>query len=262
MRTRILPASAVGLVVCLTGGCGGCGGSSGPTGEPSAGPGGPGALPAQPAGATGMAMSGPRRYLALGDSYTIGEGVPPLDRWPRQLGLALLPKGYSIDTMIVAKSGWTTRDLLDGMAADTLYAGYDLVTLQIGVNNQYQHRPLEDYRKEFVELLKKATELANNRADRVIVVSIPDYGPTPFAQGRSLDAAKVAAEIDQFNEVNKEEARKAGARYVDVTAESRKRAGDPAMLVGDGLHPSAAQYKAWVDAVLPEAEAALEGKKR
>ncbi|MDP9191575.1 MAG: SGNH/GDSL hydrolase family protein [Acidobacteriota bacterium] len=190
-----------------------------------------------------------RRYLALGDSYTIGESVPESERFPVQLAREL---GLS-DPAIVAKTGWTTDELGNALNAVRLAGPFDLVTLLIGVNNQYRGRDVEQYRGEFAELLQRAVGFAGGDAKKVIVVSIPDWGVTPFAEGR--DRAKIAAEIDQYNAVNREEANRAGARYVDITPISRS--GDPALVAGDGLHPSGKQYSEWVKVILPEARASL-----
>ncbi|MEX1827976.1 SGNH/GDSL hydrolase family protein [Luteibacter sp. CQ10] len=190
---------------------------------------------------------GERGFLALGDSYTIGEGVPEAGRWPVQLA-------HRLDVgapRIVATTGWTTDELSAAMDAAHLHPGYDLVTLLIGVNNQYRGRPAAEYREQFLALLHRAIGLAGD-ARRVVVVSIPDWGVTPFAEGR--DRAAIGREIDTFNAIAKDETLRAFARWVDVTGISREHAG---MVVGDGLHPSAAQYALWVEAILPEARAAF-----
>lgn len=189
------------------------------------------------------------RYLALGDSYTIGESVAESERFPVQLAREL---GLS-DPAIVAKTGWTTDELANALNAVRLAGPFDLVTLLIGVNNQYRGRDAEQYRGEFAELLQRAIGFAGGDAKKVVVVSIPDWGVTPFAEGR--DRAKIAAEIDRYNAINREEANRAGARYVDITPISR--GSDPALVAGDGLHPSGKQYTAWVKLILPEARAAL-----
>lgn len=190
-----------------------------------------------------------RRYFAIGDSYTIGESVPAEERFPHQLALELgLP-----EPLIVAKTGWTTDELSNALDTIRVAGPYDLVTLLIGVNNQYRGRDSEQYRGEFAELLRRAIGFAGDDPKKVIVVSIPDWGVTPFAEGR--DRAKIAAEIDRYNAVNREETAKAGARYVDITPISRRN--DPALVAGDGLHPSGKQYTEWVKLILPEARAVL-----
>jgi lysophospholipase L1-like esterase len=203
--------------------------------------------------------SPPSRFLALGDSYTIGESVAVADRWPNQLAQALRAKEMSIaDPEIIAKTGWTTDELSAAIDAAKPHGPYALVTLLIGVNNQYRGRDAEQYRKEFVALLHRAIGFAGGDAKRVIVVSIPDWGATPFAEGR--DRAKIGAEIDHFNAVAREEAVRAGAHYADVTPISRHAATDPTLVAPDGLHPSAKMYAQWVGVIFPQAEAALRGR--
>lgn len=189
------------------------------------------------------------RYLALGDSYTIGESVAPEDRFPNRLARAL---GIG-EPQIIARTGWTTDELNAAIDAANPRGTFDLVTLLIGVNNQYRGRDAEQYRTEFAALLQRAIGFAGGDASNVIVVSIPDWGVTPFAEGR--DRAAIATAIDRYNAINREEAARAGARYVDITAISRR--GDPSLVAGDGLHPSGAQYAEWVAAILPQAREAL-----
>jgi lysophospholipase L1-like esterase len=196
------------------------------------------------------------RFLALGDSYTIGERVAPAQRWPIQLAQRLREQGLDLDApTIVATTGWTTAQLSAAIAAADLDDAYDLVSLQIGVNNQYQGRSPAEYRQEFVSLLARASALAGDDPARVIVLSIPDWGVMPFAAGR--DRAAIRAEIDAFNAINRQAAQAAGVRYVDVTPISRQAAADDALLAPDGLHPSGQMYAAWVDLVYPVALAAL-----
>lgn len=213
------------------------------------------------------------RVLALGDSYTIGESVAPAERWPVQLAAMLTICGYEVaDPTIIAQTGWTTDELAHaieewerrdphaslgtgGGTAGRSLERYDLVTLLIGVNNQYRGRSAEEYRREFRGLLRRAIGFTRGRPGRVIVVSIPDWGVTPFAAGR--DRAQIAEDIDRFNQVNREEAASAGARYVDITAISRRGAGEPGLQAADGLHPSAAQYREWSRLILSQALAAL-----
>jgi lysophospholipase L1-like esterase len=191
-------------------------------------------------------------FLALGDSYTIGEGVADEGRWPVQLVARLREAHVDVQPpRIVATTGWTTDELSAAMDAATFDKRYGLVTLLIGVNNQYRGRSAEEYREQFVALLKRAAGLAGD-VRRVVVVSIPDWGVTPFAEGR--DRKKIGEEIDAFNAIARFESQRAFARWVDVTGISRKAASEVA---DDGLHPSAAQYAKWVQAILPQAEAAL-----
>ena len=194
----------------------------------------------------------PLRILALGDSYTIGESVPVDERWPVQLAAALRERGLTVDDpQIIAKTGWTTDELTAAIDAAKPKGPFDLVTLLIGVNNQYRGRDVEQYRGEFAELLQAAIAFAGGDVRRVIVVSIPDWGVTPFAEGR--DRAAIAAAIDRYNAVNREETLRAGSRYVDITAGSRRAATEPSLTAGDRLHPSGVMYREWTSAVLPQA---------
>ena len=194
-------------------------------------------------------------YLALGDSYTIGEAVAAHERWPAVLVQRLRHGGTPIDEpQIVAVTGWTTDELAQGMDAAALLPPYDLVTLQIGVNNQYRGRPADDYRAQFAGLLDRAIALAGGRAARVVVASIPDWGVTRFAREQGRDRARIAAELDAYNALARAETERAGARFVDITGISRQH---PELLADDGLHPSAAQYALWVEAIEPAVRAAL-----
>ena len=199
------------------------------------------------------------RYLALGDSYTIGESVDEAERWPNQLASLVesSPQIASqfggieggVEVTIIARTGWTTDELWDGIQAQKIDPPYDLVSLLIGVNNQYRGLDIEEYRKSFVFLLNKAIEYAGGDANRVIVLSIPDWGVTPFAGSR--DSKQIAVEIDQFNAVNREETKKAGAHYIDITPISREVVNDPSLIAGDGLHPSGKMYTEWAELALP-----------
>ncbi len=195
-------------------------------------------------------------YLALGDSYTIGESVEVHERWPVGLARALENSGFElIEVQIVARSGWTTSELDEGIDDAEPQGPFDLVSLLIGVNNQFRGLDIEDYRADVIELLDRAIGFAGGDPSRVVVVSIPDWGATPF--GGSHDSQKVAAEIDAFNAVGEREAGRAGVHWVDITAISRRDA--PGLVAEDGLHPSGAQYEAWVELILPVALAALRG---
>jgi lysophospholipase L1-like esterase len=194
-------------------------------------------------------------YLALGDSYTIGEAVAAHERWPAVLVQRLRHGGMPIDEpQIVAVTGWTTDELAQGMDAAALLPPYGLVTLQIGVNNQYRGRPADDYREQFAGLLDRAIALAGGRVARVVVASIPDWGVTRFAREQGRDRARIAAELDAYNALARAETERAGARFVDITGTSRQH---PELLADDGLHPSAAQYALWVEAIEPAVRAAL-----
>lgn len=198
----------------------------------------------------------PERFLALGDSYTIGEAVAPQERWPERLAERLREEGFDLaPPEIVAVTGWTTDELSAGIDAAAPQGPYDLVSLLIGVNDQYRRRDLDTYRDEFVRLLRRAIGFAGDDAGRALVVSIPDWGATPFASDDDRSAAQIASEIDAYNAVARAEAEAAGAHFVDVTPLSR--ADDPAYVAADGLHPSGTQYAAWTDRLLPAARAAL-----
>ena len=190
-------------------------------------------------------------YLALGDSYTIGEGVPVTDRWPNQLATLLEAEAIQVEVTIIARTGWTTSELWQGIQAREIQLPYDLVSLLIGVNNQYRGYDIDEYRDQFVFLLNKAIEYASGEPKQVIVASIPDWGVTPFAAGRDCD--QIAKEIDRFNLVNREETEKAGIHYVDVTPASREAASNAALIASDGLHPSGKMYAIWAEKVLPVA---------
>ncbi len=195
-------------------------------------------------------------FLALGDSYTIGEGVKASERWPVQLAESLRQDGVAIsDPLIIARTGWSTSHLFAATERAEPVGPYDLVTLMIGVNDQFRGRPVETYRDRLVELLLLALALAGGEESRVIVLSIPDWGATPFA--REEDRPRIATEIDLFNMVTQEEAQAVGTRYVDVTPISRQAGATSDMLAGDGLHPSGKMYRAWMKLVLPQAHAAL-----
>ena len=195
------------------------------------------------------------RYLALGDSYTIGERVPEEARWPNQLARSLSADDIHLDVTIIARTGWTTSELWQGIQATEIQPPYDLVSLLIGVNNQYRGYDINEYREEFNFLLDKSIEYAGENPERVIVLSIPDWGVTPYASGR--DREQIAQQIDAFNLVNREETEKAGARYIDVTPISRQAVDDTALVAPDGLHPSGKMYALWAERVLPAALEAL-----
>lgn len=201
----------------------------------------------------------PLRFLHLGDSYTIGEGVAPPEGWPAQLAARLRREGLDLEPpRIIATTGWTTAELTAAIDADPPAGPFALVTLLIGVNDQYRGLPADAvYRARLDGLLRRAVRFAGDDASRVIVLSIPDWGVTPFAAGR--DRAAVAAAIDAFNAVNRAAAEAAGAGWLDVTAVSREAAADPALLAADGLHPSAAMYGRWVDLLLPRVRDVLPG---
>lgn len=198
-------------------------------------------------------------FLALGDSYTIGEGVPAADCWPVQLARALRGEGIDVAApKIVAKTGWTTGELAAAMDAESFVPPYSLVSLSIGVNNQYRGLPLDTYRGQFRTLLERAIALAGDAPSRVVVVSIPDWGVTPFAREEKRDVAEVADCIDAFNAAACAQLETTGVHWVDVTPLSRM-ARRRSELAADGLHPSGVQYARWVEAILPVARAVLQG---
>jgi lysophospholipase L1-like esterase len=196
------------------------------------------------------------RFLALGDSYTIGESVALQEGWPARLVSRLQSEGVPVAAPeIIAQTGWTTADLAAALSQADPRGPYELVSLLIGVNNQYRGRDLGEYRVEFAALLHNAIRLAGNHPGRVLVFSIPDWGVTPFGRGRA--SAQIGSEIDAFNAANREESALRGARYIDVTAISRQALIDPTLVAEDGLHPSGSMYAAWVALALPDARAAL-----
>ena len=194
--------------------------------------------------------SSPKTFLALGDSYTIGEKVAEDQRWPVQLADSLRAKGIQIeDPEIIAQTGWTTLDLQKAIQNADLSPSYDLVSLLIGVNDQYQQFDLDQYPKRFKQLLTRALELAGNRPDRVLVLSIPDYGVTPF--GKQKNASKISQEIQSYNRINKRISDELGVHYINITPISKKAENAPSLLAEDGLHPSGKMYARWVEKVIP-----------
>lgn len=189
-----------------------------------------------------------KKFLALGDSYTIGESVSADDRWPVQLVKALNEKSENFTPPhIIATTGWRTDDLKKAILADDPRHDYDLVSLLIGVNNQYQGRPAKEYETEFEELLKMAINFAGGDESKVLVVSIPDYGYTPFGKEK---LKTISREIDEFNAVNRAISRKHDVTYVYITDISRLGFDDPELVASDGLHPSGKMYRKWVEEIL------------
>jgi lysophospholipase L1-like esterase len=196
------------------------------------------------------------RFLALGDSYTVGEAIDFRDCWPHALADLLRREGRSIsDPTIVARTGWTTGELAIGIDEAELEPDYGLVAVLIGVNDQYRGRSPEGYRLSFRDLLCRALTFVNGEPSRVIVLSIPDWGVTPFASG--CDRAAISREIDKLNAVNGDEARKRGVPYAEITTISRAALHDESLVAHDGLHPSTEQYKRWVNVVAPIAREIL-----
>lgn len=202
--------------------------------------------------------SSPLTYLALGDSYTIGEGVAPRERWPMQLVAALRRDGIAVDDpRVIATTGWTTDELSAAMDAAEPLGTWDFVSLLIGVNNQYRGRDAGEYAQQFDALLRRAVSLAGGRAGRVLVLSIPDWGVTPFAHADGADPSRVEHELDDYNARARLRCEAAGVAFVDITPVSRARGAEPAMLVADGLHPSGAMYALWMAQALPVARRLL-----
>lgn len=207
-----------------------------------------------------ISPSPPLRYLALGDSYTIGEGVHEAGRWPLQLARTLRAEGIPLaDPRIVAVTGWTTDELSAAIDAVEPLGAHGLVSLLIGVNNQYRGRDVDEYRDQFAALLQRAIGFAGDRADRVLVLSIPDWGVTPFAAQSGRDPARIARELDAYNAAAAEVCAARGAAFVDITAASRAHGAKAEMLAEDGLHPSAAMYAVWTRLALPAARQRLSG---
>jgi len=183
------------------------------------------------------------KYLALGDSYTIGESVAEHERWPNQLAALLSTGGkVAVKTSIIATTGWRTDNLRNAIEIAKLKEEYDLVSLLIGVNNQYQGKSAVQYANEFEELLKISIRLAKGIKEKVFVVSIPDYGFTPFGQ---KNQSRISKEIDQFNDVNKKITTQYNVIYFNITDISRQGIGDPSLVAEDGLHPSGKMYSRW-----------------
>lgn len=193
-----------------------------------------------------MAVNSEQRYsyLALGDSYTIGETVLLADNFPYQTVQLLRKKGISFYAPeIIAKTGWTTDELATAITQRKTLPSYDFVTLLIGVNNQYRGRTVENFQPEFEALLQQAIHFAGNNKDHVFVLSIPDWGVTPFAEGRNR--AQVAREIDAYNNICKQVSAAENVHFIDITASTRLAAQDPSLVAADGLHPSGKEYAKW-----------------
>lgn len=198
-----------------------------------------------------IAMPEPARpYLALGDSYTVGEGVEPSQAWPRVLARLLEDRGHRLgNPTIVARTGWTTDELLEAAVGATCPSNPALVTLMAGVNDQYRGRPIVELKAGFRRLLEIVAERAHS--SRLLVLSIPDWGATPFASGR--DRGAIAAAVDSFNAEERMLVHAAGARWLDVTSLSRRAAADPALVAADGLHFSSLAHRLVAEAALEPA---------
>ena len=192
----------------------------------------------------------PVRMLALGDSYTKGESVPVSKSWPYQLEVALLPDSVRVTSLkVVAYTGWTTADLLVAIQKNKLKPEYDLVTLQIGVNNQYGGYPFDQFQTEFPELLAKASALAGDRPDHVVVLSIPDYTVTPV--GSRVDPDVNRSELDSYNAFIAATLDSTETALVNITDISRLAQDDSSLVARDGLHYSGKMYAEWVDVIRP-----------
>ncbi len=198
---------------------------------------------------TKFAFAG-KTYLALGDSYTIGESVSEQESYPLQTTKLLRLKSIDISNPeIIAKTGWTTTDLIHALDDINPKNTYSVVSLLIGVNNQYQHKSLSNYKIEFLELLNRSIAYARGNKAHVFVLSIPDYSVTPFAA--NLDTAAISRDIEAFNNANKIIALAAGVHYLDITSISRKAKNDLSFTANDGLHPSGHQYSQWSNLLAP-----------
>lgn len=211
-----------------------------------------------PSPAPGVAAHGVS-FLALGDSYTIGEGEEQAARWPVQLAALARDQGLAVqEPTVIARTGWTTAELQAALADAQPSSTYGLVSLLIGVNNQFRGEGVARYRPEFRALLRAAIGFAGGRAGRVVVVSIPDWGQSPFGQQQGRNVAAIGAEIDQFNAVAQDECRQAGVAFVDITPLTRAAAPDRSQFTRDGLHYSRAQMRQWAERVLPVVQGLLQ----
>lgn len=195
-------------------------------------------------------------WVALGDSYTIGEGVPLYESFPYQVLQLLRKAGLHFHAPeIVAKTGWTTFELAEHLLHNKLNDQYDFVTLMIGVNNQYRGLDKENFKADVEFLLKKSLHLTAGKTDRIIVLSIPDWSVTPFANGRDCD--KIAAEIDSYNEIKKILADQLNIPFINITASQREAGHDATFLTNDKLHPSAKEYAKWAEKIFEKVSSIL-----
>jgi lysophospholipase L1-like esterase len=195
-------------------------------------------------------------YLALGDSYTIGQNVNVSARFPAQAMQLLAIDHIKVDSpLYIATTGWTTSNLLSAIASQNPSPNYDIVTLLIGVNDQYQHVDTATYRNRFTLCLQKAITLSANRTKRVFVLSIPDYSVTPFVP--ASNKAQVSMEIDWFNAINRQVTAQYNITYIDITPATRQAAFDPTLIANDGLHPSGKEYAVWANMLAPLVKGSL-----
>ncbi len=199
----------------------------------------------------GVSLTADLTYLALGDSYTIGQSVEAYQNFPNQLIDKLKASNKKVSGKIIAQTGWTTADLSNAIKNTSLATKYDFVSLLIGVNNQYRGYDISNYRKEFIELLQISIKYAGGNASHVFVLSIPDYSVTPFVGSNFYYATQIATEIDAYNQINKEETLKLNANYLDITPISRLAKNQTNLIANDGLHPSAIMYQEWVKFLAP-----------
>ena len=192
------------------------------------------------------------KFLALGDSYTIGESVTATERWPAQLMDSLSARGLDyVDCKIIAVTGWRTDNLQEAIRRAKIKEEYTLVSLLIGVNNYYQGKSVESYKSEFEDLLETAIRLTGGIKSRVFVLSIPDYGFTPFGKNSQQVISKG---VDEYNAANEAIAKKLGVKYFNITDISRRGLEEPDLVAFDGLHPSGKMYGEWVERILNEAK--------
>ena len=193
------------------------------------------------------------KYLALGDSYTIGETVPKNGSFPFQLAKALEKNALTAfdEVKVIAKTGWTTDELKEAISTANPNSDYDLVSLLIGVNNQYRGYPINQFDKEFEELLKLAIGFAKGKNSNVVVVAIPDYGCTPFGAEK---ANQIDVELKQYNQICAQKAKKYGVAFVNTYKTSKRAKSESELIADDQLHPSQKMYTLWVNEILPIAE--------
>lgn len=190
------------------------------------------------------------KYLALGDSYTIGQSVQDTERFPAQTVQLLKEQNINVrPPQYIATTGWTTVNLLDAINTNNPANNFDIVTLLIGVNDEYQHMSASGYSTRFAELLNKAVQFANNRKSHVFVLSIPDYSATPFVSDESKE--QVRMEIDKFNAINKKITLQNNITYIDITPSTRQAAIDSSLIAFDDLHPSGKEYNVWANMLAP-----------
>jgi lysophospholipase L1-like esterase len=196
-------------------------------------------------------------FLALGDSYTVGEQVGKLESWPMQLTRKLRVAGRgTAEPTIIAVSGWDTSELIEALTLVDLVSSFDVVTLQIGVNNQFRNGPLVDFESDLDGLTNSAIALAQGNAKKVVLISIPDWSATPFANG--APRKEISAEIDQFNDIVRTQATKSGTQFVDITEVSREATNDLDLVAPDGLHPSGKMFERWVELIFPVVEESVD----